>query len=479
MNAAPVRGDGDHVVYWMIAARRATYNFGLQRAVERARELGKPLVVLEALRADHPWASDRLHRFVLDGMADNRRRFARRTVRYHPYVEPTDGAGAGLLEALADRACVVVTDDYPTFFLPRMVAAAGRRLPVHLEQVDSNGLFPLRAADRAYPTALAFRRLLHRALPPHLAELPLPDPLARADLPAFGDLPSAIRRRWPPADDGLLEGGASALSALPIDHHVPPVPFTGGTRAALSRLRRWLGSGLPRYAEGQRHPDDEATSGLSPWLHFGHLSAHQVFAELAGREPWSPQGLPIGGRGQRQGWWGMSASAEAFLDQLVTWRELGFNVCAFREDHLQYASLPDWARATLADHAADPRPHLYTVEELEQARTADPVWNAAQRQLLAEGRIHNHLRMLWGKKILEWSPTPEDALDTLLHLNDKHAVDGRDPNSYSGIFWCLGRHDRPWPERPVFGKVRSTTSRSTRRKLHLTDYLARWSPPTR
>ena len=168
----------------------------------------------------------------------------------------------------------------------------------------------------------------------------------------------------------------------------------------------------------------------------------------------------------------MSAGAEAFLDQLITWRELGYNMCFLRDDYDRYESLPGWARNTLEQHAPDIRPHVYSPEEFEAACTHDPLWNAAQTQLLREGRIHNYLRMLWGKKILHWSESPRAALTVMLELNNRYALDGRNPNSYSGIFWVLGRYDRPWgPERPVFGKVRYMTSRNTLRKLRLKDYL--------
>jgi deoxyribodipyrimidine photo-lyase len=172
----------------------------------------------------------------------------------------------------------------------------------------------------------------------------------------------------------------------------------------------------------------------------------------------------------------MSASAEAFLDQIVTWRELGFNLCWQRSDYDRYDSLPDWARRTLAAHARDRREHVYTLEQFEAAATHDPLWNAAQRQLVREGRIHNYLRMLWGKKILQWTPGPEAALAVMLELNDKYAVDGRDPNSCSGIFWVLGRYDRAWgPERPVFGTVRYMSSENTARKVRVKEYVKAWS----
>jgi deoxyribodipyrimidine photo-lyase len=171
----------------------------------------------------------------------------------------------------------------------------------------------------------------------------------------------------------------------------------------------------------------------------------------------------------------MTASAEAFLDQLITWRELGFNACAHQAGEAIWGNLPEWARQTLASHAHDPRRYCYTLDEFRRAATHDPLWNAAQRQLLGDGTIHNYLRMLWGKKILEWSPTPQEALAVMVELNDRYALDGRDPNSATGILWCLGRYDRPWgPTRPIFGSVRYMSSENTRRKVRLTEYLARY-----
>jgi deoxyribodipyrimidine photo-lyase len=182
--------------------------------------------------------------------------------------------------------------------------------------------------------------------------------------------------------------------------------------------------------------------------------------------------------GRREGWWELAGDVEAFLDQLLTWRELGYHTARWMtdagEDPEAWESLPRWARTTLLEHADDPRPHRYTVDAFETARTHDPLWNAAQRQLREEGVIQNYLRMLWGKKILEWSPSPQEALDTMIHLNHRWAVDGRDPNSTGGITWVLGRYDRGWPERAIYGKVRSMSSDSTRRKVELRGYLRRF-----
>lgn len=474
LNQAPLRADRSFVLYWMVAHRRLGWNFALDQAVHRARELDLPLVILEGLRSDYPWASDRLHAFALGGMAEHAERLKEGPVVYYPFVEPERGAGTGLLAAVSRHAALVVTDLYPAFFLPRMLAAAADRFDVRLEAVDSNGLLPLSATDGPFKAAVHFRRFLQKNLGTHLVDLPSPDPLDGAGLRPAAPLPEEIVARWAPATPELLDADDGALARLPVDHSVGPVSSRGGTAEARRRLARFLADGLDRYPDERNQPGAEATSGLSPYLHWGHLSAHEVFHALARREGWSPARLSDRADGKRQGWWGMSPAAEAFLDQLVTWRELGFVYCHHVPDYDRYETLPEWARATLEDHAADPRPYLYTLEELATAQTHDDLWNAAQRELREEGIIHNYLRMLWGKKILEWTRHPREALDVMTELNNRYALDGRDPNSYSGIFWTLGRFDRGWPERPVYGKIRSMTSESARRKLDLEGYLARW-----
>jgi deoxyribodipyrimidine photo-lyase len=477
----PVRPDGDFVLYWMIAQRRLVWNFALDRAIAWAEALGKPLVVLEPLRCDYRWASARIHRFVIEGMAENARRAAGKALLYWPYVEPAPGAGRGLLRTLSRRACVIVTDDFPCFFLPRMVAAAANQVECRLEVVDGNGLLPLRESEAAPSTAYAFRRILQKKLSSHLTEMPAAAPLETLAVPILKKrlLVKVGASRLACGSDDLEVGVPALLASLPIDHSLPAGIARGGSAAAEEQLSTFLDRKLLLYAEDRNHPDEDGASGLSPYLHFGHISVHQVLSELAKIERWSPEDVAASASGARAGWWRMSPSAEAFLDQVVTWRELGFHFCRHRPDHDRYESLPPWALATLSRHAGDPRAPIYSFDELATARTHDELWNAAQRQLATEGRMHNYLRMLWGKKILEWSAKPSEALTTMIELNDRLALDGRDPNSTSGIFWCLGRFDRPWgPERPVFGTVRYMSSANTRRKLHLRRYLERWEAGT-
>lgn len=470
-NDAPLRPERGFVLYWMTAFRRTRFNFALQRAVDLAVELRHPLLVFEALRSDYRWASDRFQRFVADGMRDNAAACRERGVAYHPYLEAKPGASKGLLRALAAQAAVVVTDDYPAFFLPKMLAAAGAAIDVRLEAVDSNGLLPLRAAPRVFGRAVDFRRFLQKTLPTHLQRMPRAEPLRHAGLSVGWTPPADLMTRWPVAPSALLEGHRG-FEDFSIDHEVGPVREPGGAQAAGERWQSFLEDKLHRYGADRNDPDDEVSSGLSGHLHWGHISPHEMFTDLAHREGWRAELLAARASGQRSGWWGMSAAVESFLDELVTWRELGFNMAWQSDDYEQYDSLPAWARSTLEAHRTDPRPHVYDLATFRAARTHDEIWNAAQRQLVRDGRIHNYLRMLWGKKILEWTADPKDALDVMVELNNRYAVDGRDPNSYSGIFWVLGRYDRPWgPERPIYGKVRYMTSDSTRKKVRLRKYL--------
>ena len=461
----------------MTAARRLEWNHGLQRAVAWARSLELPLLILEALRAGYRWASERHHQFCVEGMADQRARLEGSGVGYMAYVEPRPGDGKGLLAALGAESAVVVTDDAPTFFLPRMVAAAGERLDVRLEAVDSNGLLPLARAPKDFKTAQSFRRFLQGVLPELLRSPPARDPLDRHGLPPFPGLPGHVMERWPPTPQEALEAPERLVREIPLDREVGATDLRGGSTSGRAALDAFLDHGLPGYARWQSHPDRERRSGLSPWLHWGHVSAWEVATAVLEHEEWSEARLRHRPTGKREGWWGVSPDAEAFLEQLLVWREMG-HVTAWREPrHESWDGLPDWARATLEAHAGDPRPHLYERAAFEEARTHDALWNAAQRELRQRGVIHNYLRMLWGKKILEWAESPQEALAVMLELNNRWGLDGRDPNSTSGIFWTLGRYDRGWPERPIYGKVRSMSSERTRRKVEVTRYLERFGAP--
>ena len=466
--------NGQWVLYWMTAHRRSTYNFALDRAIEVAAEQAKPLFILEAVRQDYPWACDRFHRFLIDGMIDNQKAFASTSVVYYPFLDTNERPGRGLIEYLASHACIVISDDFPCFFYPAMYGRLADRLQVSFELVDSNGIIPLRHSQRTFTVAHSYRRYMQKVWAESPPVFPAASPFQRKSLAPKPPLPKELLERWPRANLDTFVARSASLDRFAIDHAVAPTSLQGGSCHATKLLKRFIDDRLDDYDQDRNFPSKEGSSGLSPYLHFGHVSAHEVFERLMKKEGWSPKKLAVP-NGKMDGFWNVSPSAEAFLDQLLTWREIGFNQCSREKNFDHYASLPEWAKLTLAEHASDPRPFLYRLEEWEMAETHDSLWNAAQRQLVREGVIHNYLRMLWGKKILHWSATPEEALATMIHLNNKYALDGRDPNSYSGIFWVLGRYDRAWgPERPVFGKVRYMTSDSTARKFPVKEYLHRF-----
>ena len=470
LNQAPTASRGEYVLYWMQAARRLERNHALDYALACARELARPLVVFEALRIDYPWASQRLHRFVLEGMSDNAAHAAAIGLDYWPFVETRPGEGRGLMRRLASRASLVVTDDFPGFIVPAQSEALARTVEVPVFAVDANGIVPLARLGAPASAAAHLRPRLHKDLAEAWANRATarPRPLAR---------PRALVA---PFETWKAPDLDACVDALAIDRSVPPVADTpGGRRAGRARLRAFVTRRLRGYAEGRSQPsapDAGHASGLSPYLHFGHLGVQEVAEAVLGTAGrWTPAELRVHNRGRREGYFADDTDVNAFLDEALTWRDLGFHWLRARggaAGSLETA-LPGWALATLGAHAGDRRPWLYGADELEAGATHDPLWNAAQRELVATGTIHNYLRMLWGKKVLEWSASPTEAYRVLVHLNNKYALDGRDPNSWSGILWCFGLFDRPWaPERKVFGSVRYMSSENTARKFRLGPYLA-------
>ena len=477
---------GECIVYWMISARRTNWNHGLQHAINLANEKNLPLVVVEALAIAHQWANDRSHTFVIQGMMDNRRAFEDTNVTYVPYVETKRYEAQGLLEKWTEHAEVLVIDEFPVY-LPRRIkeiAISLEKCEVHV--VDSNGFISLRQ-EKAFTTAYSLRRHLHKTIIQHMSEFPNANPLNDAtNLPKFDE--SKIEQIFEQSNTPITpyefiwriceidDIGLRALSVLDIDHDVPPVQQTlGGAKAANKTWKEFFRNRLSDYSENRNQPELNGSSGLSPYLHFGHISPHQILSEIFEEYDWDISKIIPPNNGRRSGWWNLPEYVEAFLDQIIVWRDLGFIHCAKVQNHHEFASIPEWAQKTLKEHENDPRPYIYTFEEFENGETHDELWNAAQQQLRLDGMIHNYLRMLWGKKILEWTPTPEIAMEYMVALNDKWALDGRDPNTYTGIGWVLGKFDRGWTERPVYGKIRCMTTDSTKRKYRTKKYIETYS----
>lgn len=465
---------GDYVLYWMQAHRRFQYNFALEYAVEQANELDKPLLVFEGIQCDYPWASDRFHHFILEGMKENLEFADTHDLNFYSYVEKEPGSLEEVLGKLMDKACTIVTDEYPVFIIPEINREISSKADIPFVTVDSNGLIPLGLTEKAPYNAYFFRKIMQRNFIDCYTHPPRHNPLDELENRKRVELPEKLLSRYPPAGEEL-ESPEPLIAELPLNHDIARVEARGTRRAALGRLGKFIQYGLPDYDDQRNDPDEQVTSGLSPWLHYGKISEYEIVESVLEHQPegWSLDDITFN-KGSTGGFFNGDPNVDGFLDQLITWREVGFHFAHHESDYDQYESLPDWALKTLEKHKEDPREYIYELEEFAESQTHDEIWNAAQTQLREEGVMHNYLRMLWGKKVLEWTPNPETALAYLIELNNRYAIDGRDPNSYSGIFWIFGRFDRAWQERPVYGKVRYMTSESTRKKVKLMQYLEKY-----
>jgi deoxyribodipyrimidine photo-lyase len=427
LNQATPRGNADYVLYWCQANRRAESNHALTHAVDVANENGLPLLVYEGLDYAYKGANDRLHTFILEGVPEMARALKRLGAGYVFHLRKSPSDPNDRLYTLAAKARCLVTDDYPVF----TVAAHNNRVPgkigIPYIAVDSSCIVPMNRHEKQAYAAYTIRPKIRRELPVWLKPLE----------------PVRLKRRW-------AEG-----AECEVDQSIKPsISFTGGTSAARKHLAIFLERKLSRYAKESNQPSRHATSDLSPYLHFGHISSLEV--ALAVRDYAAEHKL----------------IADEFLEQLIVRRELAFNFARFTPHPKSLACLPEWCLRTMAKHAADPRPYTYTAQQLECAETHDALWNATQKELLLRGKIHGYYRMYWGKKIIEWSPAYDEALQVMIHLHDVYALDGRDPNTYTNILWCFGLHDRPWGERPVFGQLRYMSLDGMRRKTDTAAYIA-------
>ncbi len=434
------RSGARYVLYFCQIQRRAEWNPALDHAIEWANHLRLPLVVYEGLRPDYQYASARHHRFILDGVRELAERLALRGIAHWFYL-PRLGERFAMVEALAAQAALVVTDDHPVFVVPVHNAALRKKLDCPLYAVDGCDVVPLRSFGRAFPSAAALRPHLHRLWPELLAR-PEPGlrPIHDATSLALPTLPGLVR--------GIDVSDESAdldrlVAAAGVDRSVASVRgVRGGRRAGLLRLQRFVEQGLAHYADGRNLAGQDVTSGLSPYLHYGMLSADEIARAVIAAHPC---GLA-------------DASVAAFIEELLVRRHLSHNFCLYAPDPTQLSALPIWAQTSLREHAGDARKVTYDRETLLRGRTLDPLWNAIQTELRELGEPHGYLRMLWGKRVIEWAPSYQEALSFLIECNDRFAYDGRDPNGYTGILWCFGLHDRPFARRPVFGLLRPMSS---------------------
>ncbi|MGQ9510276.1 MAG: deoxyribodipyrimidine photo-lyase [Thermodesulfobacteriota bacterium] len=425
---------GVYVLYWMQASQRTTYNHALEYAIAQANESRKPLVVFFGITDHFPEANERHYAFMLEGLREVKKNLTDRGIRM---VILNQSPELGVLK-IARKASLVIVDRGYLRIQRQWREFVAKRLECPLIQVESDAIVPIEEVSlKEEYSAATFRPKILRKLSHFLIPLEEREPLVSSlsmDLKSFE-----------------IDNIEEALATLQIDRSVGRVhSFLGGTKEALRHLEVFIQEHLDHYGERRNDPTQNAISHLSPYLHFGQISP--LYIALKVKQTGSP-------------------GTEAFLEELIVRRELSINFVFYNDNYDSFKGLPQWAQKTLKAHQRDKRPYLYSMDELENGETHDPYWNAAQKEMCILGKMHGYMRMYWGKKILEWTRNPEEAYRIALTLNNKYELDGRDPNGFAGVAWCFGKHDRPWPERSIFGTVRYMNDRGLKTKFNADEYV--------
>jgi deoxyribodipyrimidine photo-lyase len=424
------------VAYWMSRDQRAHDNWALLYAQHLAQERQVPLLVVFCLVPQFLGATLRQYAFMLAGLEETARELENHRI---PFYLVRGASEEEIPRWVKDMGVsLLITDFDPLRIKKKWKEGVGQALTIPFHEVDAHNVIPCwLASPKQEWAAYSFRPKVHRALEEFLTPFP---PL--------------LKHPFPAGEKGTGVEVPKLLKSLPLDSTIPPVSWLKpGEQAAREHLQRFLSERLAHYDRDRNDPTREGQSDLSPYLHYGQLAPQRV--ALAVRESKAPR-----------------ADKDAFLEELIVRRELSDNFCYYNQDYDRFQGFPDWARKTLDDHRADEREYLYTLAEFEEARTHDPLWNAAQLEMVHRGKMQGYLRMYWAKKILEWTASPEEAQEVAIFLNDRYELDGRDPNGYVGIAWSLGGvHDRAWGERRVFGKVRYMSYKGSAGKFDVQAYI--------
>ncbi|MGD9874084.1 MAG: deoxyribodipyrimidine photo-lyase [Kiritimatiellia bacterium] len=430
---------GEYVLYWMQQAQRTEFNHALEHAAQQANALKLPLVVCFALTS-FPEANLRHYRFMLENLQEVQARLEKRNIPF--CIQP--GEPEAVVPELARKASLLVTDVGYTRIQKQWRRNVAGRVSCRMEAVETDVIVPVQeVSDHEEFGARTIRSKIHRQLPLYLG------PLRQVHVkqPFKGNLPAPM----------LIEDIDAVCKEMKLDCTVKPSSrFVGGAHAVQKRLSDFIMQFLDEYHENSSDPSLDVCSHMSPYLHFGQISPLDIALQISKSHA-------------------CRAAKDAYLEQLIVRRELSMNHVWYNPQYDQFSELPAWALKTLGEHAMDRREFVYTRDQWESAATHDPYWNAAQMEMVKTGFMHNYMRMYWGKKILEWSRTHEEAFETALYLNNKYELDGRDPNGFAGVSWCFGRHDRAWTERPVFGKIRYMNANGLKRKFDIQAYVERWS----
>jgi deoxyribodipyrimidine photo-lyase len=425
------------VLYWMSRDQRTRDNWALLFAQEQARQAKAPLQVVFCLVPEFLGANRRHYDFMLQGLREVERALAEKAIPFRLLPGPPQEVLPRYIQQI--RAGCLVADFDPLQVKRWWKSRVAEKIEIPFFEVDAHNIVPCwTASSKQEYGAYTLRPKLQRLLPEFLE-----------------DFPSLKKHPHQPPEGTGESDWTAALKRLPQPSELPPVAIGSGEKAAAKALRRFIESGLASYARDRNDPLKDGQSNLSPYLHFGQIAAQRVAWEV-----------------QRAA--APAEAKKAFLEELIVRRELSDNFCFYNPRYDRVEGFPDWAKKTLDQHRRDPRDFLYTPDQLERGATHDELWNAAQREMVATGKMHGYLRMYWAKKILEWSASPEEALERAIALNDRYELDGRDPNGYTGIAWSIGGvHDRPWGERKVFGKIRYMSYNGCKGKFDVKAYITK------
>lgn len=419
-------GDG-YVIYWMQNAQRTEYNHALEYAIKRANDLSKPLVVMFFLITNYPSANYRHYAFMIEGLKEVAVSLEKRNIKF---VIKLINNKEDILNYL--NSSLVIVDKGYMRFEKEWRSYVSNNISIPLVEVETNVLIPIEeVSNKEEYGAYTIRNKINKHIDSYAKEL-------EAGIINISSLDLDI-------DSVNLD---TVLDSISLEYVPKSTIYIGGTSNAKKHLDEFINNRINHYEE-RNNPKYDYQSNLSPYLHFGQISPLYIYLKTKDLNP-------------------------AFTEELIVRRELSYNFVYYNNNYDNYKCLPEWAYSSLEKHMVDKRPYIYDLKTLEQYLTFDEYWNACQKEMVITGKMHGYMRMYWGKKIIEWSSTPYEAFNTMIYLNDKYNIDGRDPNSYAGIAWCFGKHDRPWTERSIFGMIRYMNSSGLDRKFDMQDYVSKW-----
>ena len=423
-----------YIIYWMQQSQRTHYNHALEYAISKSNKYKKPLVVYFGLTDNFPSANIRHYSFMLEGLKEVKKDLEKREINFLlKQISPEKGA-----IDLSKNACMIVVDRGYLKIQRKWRKKVAENIKCPLIQIESDVVIPIEiASDKEEYAAHTIRKKINEKLDKFLIQVQK----ERYKQGFYGNKLNSIDFK--------------DISKEKIDKSVKKVEnFIGGTSEAKKHLNLFIKEKIDGYEEKRNDPNLNYVSNLSPYLHFGQISSLNVAMSVLENK---------------------NSNNDSFLEELIVRRELAMNFIYYNSKYDTYDCIPDWAKKSLKKHEKDKRKYNYSIKEFEEEKTHDPYWNAAQNQMIKEGKMHGYMRMYWGKKIIEWTKKPEDAFNVAVYLNNKYELDGRDANGYTGVAWCFGKHDRPWQERPIFGNVRYMNANGLKRKFDIEKYVRKYN----